>query len=87
MFGSVCCGLCYVAAGRFDLYYSPAVNVWDVAAGGLLVEEAGGATSSLDGAAWEAESDSILAANRTLVEQFLTEKRRLHSTARESSLS
>ena len=77
MLGSVCCGMCYVAAGRFDLYYRPNVSVWDVAAGVLLVEEAGGAVRSFDGHPWQADSDSVLAANAALVEHFLAEKRRL----------
>lgn len=82
MFGSVCCALCYVAAGRFDLYYRPRVSLWDVAAGALLVREAGGSVRSFAGDGWRVDSNSILVANRTLVEQFLDEKRRLDEQPR-----
>ncbi|MDP9382404.1 MAG: inositol monophosphatase [Chloroflexota bacterium] len=77
MLGSVCCSVCYVAAGRFDLYYRPQVNVWDVAAAVLLVREAGGEVRSFEGEEWQADTNSILAANPALVEQFLAEKDRL----------
>lgn len=77
MLGSVCCGLCTVAAGRFDLYYRPSVKLWDVAAGVLIVREAGGDVRSLDGEAWTHETPSILAANPALLGAFLAERRRL----------
>lgn len=77
MLGSVCCGLCYVAAGRFDLYYRPHVNLWDVAAGVLLVREAEGEVRSFEGDEWRAGANSILAANPALVEQLTAERRRL----------
>ena len=40
--GSSALNLCYVAAGRFDLYWSYSTNIWDVAAGVLILREAGG---------------------------------------------
>ncbi len=66
MLGSVCCALAYVAAGRMDLYYRPHVHLWDVAAGVLLVREAGGAVLTLDGEEWRADAGSIVAANPAL---------------------
>lgn len=71
MLGSVCCSLAYVASGRFDLYYRPEAHLWDVAAGVLLVREAGGDVRSLDGRQWNTRSRSILAANKSLAEAFL----------------
>lgn len=47
--GSACLDLAYVAAGRFDGYWEFAVEAWDVAAGMLLVEEAGGQVTRADG--------------------------------------
>ncbi len=41
-FGSAALDLAFVAAGRFDAYFEGAINAWDVAAGILLVQEAGG---------------------------------------------
>jgi myo-inositol-1(or 4)-monophosphatase len=47
--GSAALNLCYVAAGRLDAYWATSVKTWDVAAGVLLVAEAGGVVSSVDG--------------------------------------
>ena len=45
MMGSAALDLAYVASGRFDAYIEPSVNWWDIAAGVLLVECAGGKVS------------------------------------------
>jgi myo-inositol-1(or 4)-monophosphatase len=42
MMGAAALGLAYVASGRFDAYIERGVSLWDVAAGGLLIECAGG---------------------------------------------
>ena len=47
--GSSALNLCYLAAGRFDLYWSYSTKIWDVAAGVLIVREAGGCVTSPDG--------------------------------------
>lgn len=49
--GSAALELCQVAAGRLDGYYERGVHAWDIAAGGLIVTEAGGRIGDLDGAA------------------------------------
>ncbi|WP_067488396.1 inositol monophosphatase family protein [Actinomadura hibisca] len=48
--GSCCVDLCSLAAGRVDAYYERGVQAWDVAAGALIVQEAGGRVEGLDGA-------------------------------------
>ena len=48
--GSCCVDLCSLAAGRVDAYYERGVQAWDIAAGALLVQEAGGRVEGLDGA-------------------------------------
>ncbi|RFU42077.1 inositol monophosphatase [Actinomadura logoneensis] len=48
--GSCCVDLCSLAAGRVDAYYERGVQAWDVAAGALIVEEAGGRVQGLAGA-------------------------------------
>jgi len=48
-FGAAALDLCFVAAGRLDCYYESTLNVWDVAAGILIVEEAGGKLSDYKG--------------------------------------
>jgi myo-inositol-1(or 4)-monophosphatase len=47
--GSAALDLCYVAAGRFDAFWELKLHAWDVAAGFLIVEEAGGRVSDLSG--------------------------------------
>jgi myo-inositol-1(or 4)-monophosphatase len=42
MFGAAALGLTYVATGRLDAYIERGINLWDVAAGGLIIECAGG---------------------------------------------
>lgn len=47
--GSCALNLCYVAAGRLDGYWAQSVKTWDMAAGALIVEEAGGMITAIDG--------------------------------------
>ena len=47
--GSAALNLCYLAAGRFDAYWAGETKIWDIAAGSLIVQEAGGTITSLDG--------------------------------------
>jgi len=47
--GSAALDLCYVACGRYGAYYEATLNAWDVAAGALIVEEAGGKVSDFSG--------------------------------------
>lgn len=54
-FGSSALEWCFVAAGRLDLHLSGGQMLWDYAVGKLLIEEAGGAASDLDGAHLEAD--------------------------------
>jgi len=62
-FGSAALDLAYVAAGRFDGFWETGLNPWDVAAGLLLVTEAGGYVSEIGGGRNPLTGDSILAAN------------------------
>lgn len=48
--GSAALDMAYVAAGRFDAYWEDSPSAWDIAAGIVLVEEAGGKVTELDGA-------------------------------------
>ena len=48
-FGSAALDMCYVAAGRMDIYFEISVNSYDIAAGILLVQEAGGIVTKFDG--------------------------------------
>ena len=65
-FGSAALDLAYVAAGRYDGYWENGLNPWDVAAGIVLVREAGGFVSDLSGGNRMLTGDGILAANSEL---------------------
>lgn len=62
-YGAAALDLAHVAAGRFDGFWHYSLSPWDVAAGMLLVEEAGGKVSALRGATSVLESGHILATN------------------------
>jgi myo-inositol-1(or 4)-monophosphatase len=51
--GSAALNLCYVAAGRLDGFFATSVKPWDVAAGVLLIEEAGGIVTGIDGSPFD----------------------------------
>ena len=61
--GSAALDLCYVAAGRFDGFYETQLNPWDVSAGALLVEEAGGTVTGLSGFPFDSRAGEIIASN------------------------
>jgi myo-inositol-1(or 4)-monophosphatase len=61
--GSAALDLCYVAAGRFDGFWELKLHPWDVAAGLLVVEEAGGRTSDLGGGPAPRSGREVLASN------------------------
>jgi myo-inositol-1(or 4)-monophosphatase len=65
-FGSAALDLAWVAAGRFDGYWERDLNSWDLAAGLLLVTEAGGQISDADGGEDPLVTGSICAANSDL---------------------
>lgn len=61
--GAPALGLCYVAAGYLDIYYHLALNLWDVAAAAVILEEAGGTLSDLEGGSWIHSPGHYLATN------------------------
>jgi myo-inositol-1(or 4)-monophosphatase len=65
-FGSSALDLAYVAAGRYDGYFEFGLKPWDVAAGSLIVTEAGGAVTRIDGAPYDTSVTDILAAGPAL---------------------
>jgi myo-inositol-1(or 4)-monophosphatase len=75
--GSTALNLAYLAAGGFDLYYTTSVHPWDVAAGVLLVEEAGGRVTALDGSPYRLDQPTLLASNRILHEEAMARVRNL----------
>lgn len=65
-FGSAALDLAYVSAGRFDGFWETGLQTWDVAAGVLLVREAGGYVTGFDGKADALSGQTVLAANPRL---------------------
>jgi myo-inositol-1(or 4)-monophosphatase len=61
--GSAALDLCYVAAGRFDAFWEHKLQPWDIAAGALIVEEAGGRVTTVDGGTFGSRAGSVLASN------------------------
>lgn len=61
--GSAALDLCYTACGRFDGFWEFYLNPWDTAAGILMVEEAGGKVTKIDGSAYSVYDKEILASN------------------------
>ena len=61
--GSAALDLCYVAAGRFDGFYEETLQAWDVAAGALIVEEAGGRVTGTAGELFNPHDGNIVASN------------------------
>ncbi len=59
--GSAALNLCYVGAGFMDGYWATSVKLWDVAAGLLIVQEAGGTVTSIDGRALDWDDPRFLA--------------------------
>jgi len=62
--GSAALDLAYVAGGRFDGFWEEGLKPWDIAAGVLLVQEAGGYVTQTSGGPFELEKGSVLAGNK-----------------------
>jgi myo-inositol-1(or 4)-monophosphatase len=75
--GSSALNLCYLAAGRFDLYWSYSTRIWDVAAGVLILREAGGCVTSPNGGEFVLDQAQFLAAGTP----------ELHAQAREVAIA
>jgi myo-inositol-1(or 4)-monophosphatase len=69
--GSAALDLCYVACGRMDGFWDRNLKPWDTAAGALLVREAGGTTTALDGGPFSHESGNALASNGRVHDEML----------------
>jgi len=70
--GSSALNLAYVAAGRLDGYWSTSLKPWDMAAGALIVAEAGGRVTRLDGEPLDIEVPDLLCTNGTGIHEELS---------------
>jgi myo-inositol-1(or 4)-monophosphatase len=71
-FGAAALDLAYVAAGRFDAYWERGLKPWDVAAGLLLVREAGGFVTDMNGQDRILETGGVMAGNEFMHREVLT---------------
>ena len=69
--GSAALDLCYVAMGRFDGFWEMKLNPWDVAAGSLIVTEAGGRVTDFSGDHFSIHGQEILASNGLIHDEML----------------
>jgi myo-inositol-1(or 4)-monophosphatase len=69
--GSAAIDMAYVACGRFDGFWEEGLNPWDMAAGVLLIEEAGGQVSGYDGSRFSIYSPPMVASNGLIHSQML----------------
>jgi len=69
--GAAAIDLCYLAQGRIDAFYEIDLKPWDVAAGILILQEAGGRVSNLSGASYALDDKGIVASNGHVHAQLL----------------
>jgi len=70
-FGSAAVDLCWVACGRFDGFFEYRLAPWDYAAGGLIIEEAGGRCFDREGEPLRLDSKSVVVANAEIADELL----------------
>ncbi len=71
--GSACLDLAWTAAGRFDAYWEHNLGAWDIAAGSVLVREAGGIVTDFDGGANMLSTGEVCAGNQTIQRALIEE--------------
>ena len=69
--GAAAIDLAYVACGRFDGFWEEGLKPWDLAAGVLMIEEAGGKVTNYDGSPFSVYQPPILASNGLVHEQMM----------------
>jgi len=69
--GSAALDLCHVATGRFDAYWEVGLAPWDLAAGSLIVAEAGGRVTAADGSGFSVGGSTIVASNGHIHQELL----------------
>lgn len=77
--GSAALDLCLVAKGAFDGYWERHLGAWDVAAGALIVVEAGGTVTNLQGGTFDPHAGEAVASNGAIHSEILTELAKVRS--------
>ncbi|MGQ9478237.1 MAG: inositol monophosphatase family protein [Candidatus Bipolaricaulia bacterium] len=70
--GSAALNLCYVACGRLDGFWEIDLKPWDLAAGALIVREAGGKVTTFSGGELDLDGDEVLASNGKIHQEMVT---------------
>jgi len=78
--GSAVLYLAWLAAGRFDGYWELRLGPWDVAAGGLMVEEAGGRLTAITGGPLDLEAPTVIASNGRIHDAILAVLREIRGS-------
>jgi myo-inositol-1(or 4)-monophosphatase len=78
--GSAAIDLCYVAAGRLDGFWESDLKPWDIAGGSLVVAEAGGRVTRMDGQPFSSRSNQVLATNGIIHDAMLRVIRDFHNS-------
>lgn len=81
--GAAAVDMCHVALGLVDGYWEYCLKPWDMAAGSLILEEAGGKVTTMDGRPFEVYERSILATNGVLHDPLLKETKHATEALRE----
>ena len=71
-FGSAALDLCYVAAGRLDGFWEQRLRPWDMAAGALVVQEAGGSVTTFKGGPFDSRAGEIVASNKLIEGEMIS---------------
>ena len=69
--GSALLNMAYTAAGRYDGFWERRLNSWDIAAGLLLIKEAGGLSCSVYEGGKSMDDGSVIASNEQVFDQFV----------------
>ena len=79
--GSAAIDLCYIAAGRMDGFWERDLKPWDIAGGALIVAEAGGRITNMDGRSFASRGRDVLATNGHLHDDMLRVIREFRSSS------
>lgn len=79
--GSAALNLCYVACGRLDGFWERPLNAWDMAAGSLLIEEAGGVVAGYAGTVFGPYQREIIASNGVIQQELVEQVSKLSNTS------
>lgn len=71
MFGGGLMSMAYIAEGKFNVFFNVKTNPWDILPGTLIIEEAGGKVTDINGKEIDYHSDSVLATNGKVHDEML----------------